>query len=142
MVVSYNSHAFSGDITKRFKYALFVICYNMNEQEGVLIDNINEFYRNAVSSEAKKDYNTAVTLYFKALAVLADLYILRKEGKIPSSHSERFRILEEKYADIYKILDKDFLDYQNSYKLKLNKDICEVLKNDAERLFEILGINK
>lgn len=114
----------------------------MNEQEKALIENINEFYRNAIDSEKKNDFNTAVTLYFKALAVLADLYILKKDGKIPSSHSERFRILEEKYPEIYQIIDKDFLDYQNSYRIKLGQENCKILREDAEKLFGILELNK
>ena len=114
----------------------------MDEQEQILLDNIREFYKNALKAEKKGDFNTAVTLYFKALAVLADLYILRKEGRIPNNHSERFRILEEKYYEIYRIIDKDFLDYQNSYRLKLNKENCQILREDVERLFILLGISK
>jgi len=105
-----------------------------------LMKNIKEFYETAISEEGKEHYNVAVTLYFKALAVLADLYIFEKQGKIPSSHSERFRILEVNYPEIYKMLDKSFPFYQDSYRLKLNKEICEVLKNDAKQLIEILKI--
>jgi len=108
--------------------------------EKELIENINEFYTSAVKAEQEDKYNVSVTLFFKALAVLADLYIFKKQGKIPSSHSERFRILEEKYSDIYKILDKNFPFYQDSYRIKLNKEICEVLKNDAEQLIKLLKI--
>lgn len=140
--------------TKKLKYLIYVIDYNMeerednhkseqgNEQEKALIENINEFYRNGKESEEKGDFNTSVTLYFKALAVLADLYILREEGKIPSSHSERFRILEEKYPEICQIIDKDFLDYQNSYRIKLGQENCKILREDAEKLFRILKLNK
>ena len=111
-----------------------------NKIEKELIDNINEFYNSAVKAEQENKYNVSVTLFFKALAVLADLYIFKKQGKIPSSHSERFRILEEKYPDIYRLLDKNFSFYQDSYGIKLNKEICEVLKNDAEQLIKRLKI--
>jgi len=111
-----------------------------NKIEKELIDNINEFYNSAVKAEQENKYNVSVTLFFKALAVLADLYIFKKQGKIPSSHSERFRILEEKYPDIYRLLDKNFSFYQDSYGIKLNKEICEVLKNDAEQLIKLLKI--
>lgn len=112
----------------------------MDEQEKILIENIKEFYQNGIETEKRFQYNTATTLFFKALAVLGDLYIFRKEGKIPNNHAERFRILEEKYFEIYKLLDKDFLFYQNSYKIKLNKDPCEVLRKDVEQLLKILAI--
>jgi len=112
------------------------------EEEKVLLKNILEFYRNGLDTEKRGDFNSSVTLFFKALAVLGDLYILRKEGKIPNSHSERFRILEEKYHGIYKILDKDFLLYQNSYRIKLDKENSEVIKKDVEQLLELLEVRK
>jgi hypothetical protein len=109
--------------------------------EKQLIENIKEFYDSALGEEKKSHYNVAVTLYFKTIAVLADLYIYKKEGKIPNSHSERFRILETNYHDIYELLDKSFPFYQDSYKIKLNKEVCVLLKNDAKKLIKILEIN-
>lgn len=124
-------------------------CFGCSRNNSILKDgvffkflDIKEFYKNALEIEEKGDFNSSVTLFFKALAVLADLYIYKKEGKIPSSHTERFRILEKKYNDIYTIIDKDFLAYQDSYRTQLNKEDCEVLKQDAEKLLGILGINK
>ena len=111
------------------------------EKEKILIKNAKEFYGDAMLAESKKHYNSSVSLFFKSLAVLADLYILRKDGKIPSNHSERFRILETKYPDIYRILDKDFPYYQDSYSIELNKEINEVLKKDVKELFRLLAIN-
>ncbi len=111
---------------------------NEKPEEKELNENISEFHNSAISAEEKKHYNVAVTLYFKTLAVLADLYIFRKEGKIPSSHSERFRILESKYQEIYALIDKNFSYYQQSYRIKLNKEICEVLREDVARLIELL----
>lgn len=111
-----------------------------NEIKKQLIENIKEFYESALNEEEKKHYNVAVTLYFKALAVLADLFIYEKEDKLPTNHSERFRILETKYPEIYDIPDKSFPFYQNSYRLKLNKEVCQILKNDAKKLIKILKI--
>lgn len=85
-------------------------------------------------------FNTAVTLYFKTIAVLVDLFLLKKEGFIPSNHSQRFRILEEKYSSLYFILDKDFPLYQQSYKLKLGKDYAEALKDDFKKVIEFTQI--
>lgn len=108
--------------------------------EKALIENINEFFDSAVRAEQENKYNVAVTLFFKTLAVLADLYIFKKEGKVPNSHSERFRTLETKYPDIYRLLDKNFSFYQDSYRIKLNQEICEVLKNDTKQLIKLLKI--
>ena len=113
---------------------------SQTDKEKELKENIKEFFESAVKEEREGKFNVAVTLYFKALAVLADLYIFRKDGNTPSSHSERFRILEVKYPEIYKLLDKNFSFYQDSYRTKINKDVCEVLKKDAEELIRILKI--
>ena len=118
---------------------LFVILYNMaSNEEKELKENIEEFKSSAIIAKEKGNYNVSATLFFKALAVLSDLYIFKKQGKIPSSHSERFRILETEYPEIYLILDKDFPFYQQSYRMKLTKEISEVLKEDVNKLIELL----
>ena len=112
----------------------------MNEKEEILLDNFNEYYNIGLESYNKEKYNTATTLFFKAIAALCDLYILRNEGFAPSSHTNRFRILEEKHPKIYKIADRDFPFYQESYTQKMNKETAKLLKEDAEQLKKILGI--
>ena len=72
----------------------------MDEKEKILLENFDEYYSLGLEAFKKGKYNTATTLFFKAIAALCDLFILRKEGFVPSSHSNRFRILEEKYTDI------------------------------------------
>lgn len=108
--------------------------------EEILKENIKEYLKEA--EKAKKDfaYNSATTLFFKAIAVLIDLFILKNEGFIPSNHTERFRLLELKYPLLYKILDKDFPVYQNSYRLKLTKKHAEVLENDFKKVAEFTSI--
>jgi transposase len=113
----------------------------MNETETALIENAKEYFRNATSAEKRKEYNTAVTLFFKTLAALADLMIYRKEGRLPSSHTERFRTLEEKYPDTYQKLDQNFSFYQDSYRRKMDAEISALLREDAKRLYEQLGIS-
>ena len=112
----------------------------MEDIKRTFIENAKEYYRNALKAENKGEYNTSVTLYFKTISALCDLYIFGKEGKLPSNHIERFRILESKYSEIYKIIDKDFPFYRDSYRTKLAEDVSLMFKNDAKRLFEILGI--
>jgi len=111
------------------------------EIKNILIDNTKEYYKNALEAEKRGQYNSAVTLFFKALSALCDLYILTKENSIPSSHTERFRILETKYPAIYEILDKDFPFYQDSYRARLNKETSSMLKEDVRKLSKILGIS-
>jgi len=120
--------------TENFKYKFNVVEYNMNEKEGILLDNFNEYFELGLEAFEKKKYNSATTLFCKAIVALCDLFILRKEGNTPSSHSNRFRILEEKYPEMYKIVDRDFPFYQDSYTKKLNKETANLLKEDAETI--------
>ena len=111
-----------------------------DELRTILEQNAREYYKNGLGAEREKEYNSAVTLFFKAIASLSDLFILVKEGKMPTNHTERFRILELKYPEVYRINDKDFPFYQDSYRSRLNKEVSEILKKDAKRLFELLNI--
>lgn len=110
-------------------------------QEELLRDNIKEFVREAKGAKLNKSYNSTVTLFFKALAVISDLYILKNEGLIPKNHTERFQVLKEKHREIYSILNKDFPAYQQSYRLKMGKEYAEVLEKDVEEPIEITKIN-
>ena len=112
----------------------------MQEKERILLDNFEEYYTEGLRAFKNQKYNTATTLFFKAIATLCDLFVLRKDGFIPSSHSTRFRILEEKYPKIYNIADRDFPFYQDSYTKKMDKETAELLKEDVEELKKILGI--
>ena len=95
----------------------------MENIKRIFIENAREYHKNALVAENKSEYNTSVTLYFKAISALCDIYIFIKEGKTPSNHTERFRILELKYPEIYKIIDKDFPFYQDSYRQNLQKKL-------------------
>ena len=120
---------------------LLVTLCNMEKEEEFLLENIREFVKEAKEAKLNKSYNSSVTLFFKAIAVSADLFILKTEGYIPKNHTERFNLLKLKFHDIYKILNKTFPVYQQSYRLKMNKEYAEVLENDFKRLIEITEIN-
>ncbi|MFH2028353.1 MAG: hypothetical protein ABIJ08_04405 [Nanoarchaeota archaeon] len=105
-----------------------------------MLENFNEYHSLGLEAFNKEKYNSVTTLFFKAIAALCDIYILRKENIMPSSHTDRFRILEHKYPDIYKIADRDFPFYQDSYTKKMDKEAAELLKEDAEKIKKILGI--
>lgn len=112
----------------------------MDEREKILIDNSTEYFSFALSAYKSKKYNTATTLFFKAIAALCDLYLLRKEKIVPSSHTQRFRMLEKKHKQVYDIADRDFPFYQQSYTAKMDEETARLLKEDAERLKKMLGI--
>lgn len=110
------------------------------EQDEVLLENVREFLKQARRAKAEGSFNSATTLFFKALAVLVDLFILKREGFIPSNHTERFKLLKEKYLTIYRIMDKDFPIYQDSYRLKISKQTVEVLEKDVDEIAKIANV--
>ncbi len=112
----------------------------MEDRERILLENVNEYLAFGLEAFQKKSYNTATTLFFKTLAALVDLYVLRKEGFVPTSHNHRFRVLQEKFPSIYTVLDRDFPFYQDSYTKKMNKEAAELLKHDIETIKKMLGI--
>ncbi len=152
---------FSYLVEKIYKLCFFLLGMNNNDDEDADIVNNNcageeqpekaeqkdakeeilekagrEYYESAEDDLNKDRYNSAVVLYFKALATFSDLFLLKEMGKSPSSHNERFRITEEKFTDIYDLLDKDFPFYQDSYTKIMSKELAEVIKNDAETVAE------
>lgn len=97
----------------------------------ILEENLSEYLEQATQASQRKKYNAAATLFFKAICAAIDLYLLKTKNIVPSSHTERFRIVQQEYPEIYEILDKDFPFYQDSYTKKMNKEIVEVLQEDA-----------
>ena len=110
------------------------------ELKESLIENAKEYFKNAIDAHKRNEFNTSVTLFFKTLSALGDLNVLINEGKMPTSHNERFKILKEKYQKFYFILDKDFPFYQESYRTKLDKETSLMFEEDARELFKELNI--
>lgn len=106
------------------------------EKENVLKKTAKEYFCSAEDEYKKERYNSAVVLYFKALVALIDIYIFQKTGNTPSSHTERFRITQNNFQDVYDLLDKDFPFYQDSYIHFMTKELAEVIKNDVKIMAE------
>lgn len=106
------------------------------KKEEILEKSAREYFNSAEDEIKKQRYNSAVVLYFKSLVALIDLYIFQNTKDTPSSHTERFRIVQSKFPDIYNILDKDFPFYQDSYIQIMTKELAEVIKNDAKFVAE------
>jgi uncharacterized protein (UPF0332 family) len=106
------------------------------EKEDVLEKTAKEYFHSAADELSKNRYNSAVVLFFKSLIALIDLYILQTKGITPSSHTERFRICQKNFQDVYNILDKDFPFYQDSYVHILSGELAEVVREDAQVMAE------
>ena len=112
-----------------------------NDKIKILKKTAKEYFQSAEEELKKERYNSSVVLYFKSLISLTDLFILQKTGDTPSSHAKRFRIIEERFPDVYNIIDKDFPFYQDSYFQLMSKELAEVIKNDAQIMAEKTKIN-
>ncbi len=109
----------------------------MNEEKkGILENNAKEYFSSGNDELKKGKYNSAVVLFFKSLIALVDVYILKKTGVAPSSHNNRFRTLQQKFPEIYNLVDKDFPFYQDSYIQSLTKELAEVIQDDAKIMAE------
>lgn len=106
------------------------------EKRDILIKSGKEYFYSAEDEFKKERYNSSVVLYFKALVSFSDLYVFQKTGDTPSSHNDRFRITKEKFPEVYDFLDKDFPFYQSSYVQIMNKELAEVIKEDAKVMAE------
>jgi len=112
----------------------------MNMKEEVLLQTAKEYYATAQEAYEKKRANSAVILYFKTLVALSDIYVLRKTGETPSSHTTRFGITKKQFPEIYRLLDKDFPYYQDSYVQLLELELAAAIRDDVNVMEEKLGI--
>jgi len=104
--------------------------------EEDLKTNIKNFQSSADQIFENEDYTSAFILYFKALAAIADYVIITKGKGLPKDHATRFRILETKFPDLYKVLDRFFLFYRQSYTATVRQKVCEEAKLYVKLLIE------
>jgi len=98
----------------------------------IIIKNLNEYLEMAEYAYSKRKYNSAVTLYYKALVELCDLELLNKLNKIGANHTERFQLLEEHSPKLYPIASKMFRYYRDSYSKEISPIIAKLVKENVE----------
>ena len=102
----------------------------MEELEKAFVEE----YEGAVEQLNKARYKNATILFSKALFALCDLVIHRKLSKLPKNHTERFRILEEYFPEIYSVVDSVFSHYTDAYSRPVLKETCEEIKNGIKKI--------
>lgn len=110
----------------------------MGDINSDLKDIFDEFVNGGDSELEKERYNSAVTQYFKAIAVLCDLKIYEKRATLPENHTERFKQLKISFPKAYKELSKIFNDYTDSYNIKLIKADAEEMKQNVNKIKRLL----
>jgi len=101
-----------------------------------LLNNIKTILGSAELVYNNKDYTSATILYFKAVFSVIDLIILKQQGKTPKDHTERFRIVETSFPNLYEFLDKYFKIYRDTYSISIDKETCESVKENVRRIME------
>jgi len=102
-----------------------------------LIQTFLEEYTGAIDELNKGRYKNSTILFSKALFALCDIIIQNKLNKLPKNHTERFRILEQYFKEIYEIADGIFDKYMDSYSKPILKETCEAIKNGIKEIKEI-----
>lgn len=99
-----------------------------------------EEYQGALDELKKDRYKNATILFSKALFALCDLIIYQKLSKLPKNHSERFRLLEEYFSDVYLIVDDIFGHYTDAYAKLILKETCELIKNGIKKIVRLYSV--
>ncbi|HLC65733.1 MAG TPA: hypothetical protein VJI46_06450 [Candidatus Nanoarchaeia archaeon] len=93
-----------------------------------------EEYIGAKDEMKKERYKNATILYSKSIFALCDLLISQKLSKLPKNHSERFRLLEEYFPDVYSIVDAIFTHYTDAYSKPVLKETCEKIQDGIKKI--------
>jgi len=99
-----------------------------------LIKNIRTLLKSAKLVYDAKDFTSATILYFKAAFSMADYILLKSQGVSPKDHSERFRMLQDSFPDLYLFLDKYFGTYRDTYSLTIDKETCDKVREGVNKI--------
>jgi uncharacterized protein (UPF0332 family) len=108
----------------------------------ILIKNALEFLESGEDNLKKQRFNAAVSDFFKSIVIFCDYLIYRETRILPKNHNDRFKLLENYFADIYKKVANLFETYIKSYNLSSTKNQAENLRNYAYELKNIVQNKK
>jgi len=96
-----------------------------------------EEYEGAINETKAERYKNATILFSKALFALCDILIYAKLSKLAKNHTEKFRILEEYYPEIYAIVDSIFMHYTDAYSKPILKETCAKIQDGIKKIIRI-----
>ncbi len=105
----------------------------LNQLEELENTFIEEYESCIILEEYSKNKSITILLS-KALFALTDFIIFKKYKKLPKNHSERFRILKEKFPSTYLIVDSLGGEYTDSYSKPALLDSISLLKNGIKKV--------
>jgi hypothetical protein len=110
--------------------------------DGDLLQSAAEFLQAGGDEETKGRYRSALTLYFKAIAVACDIALYRKIKKIPGNHAERFKLLDQHFPALYVLVDRIFTYYTDTYSKPVTAERCAVVRDTLHEIIKLAGIDK
>ena len=110
----------------------------MEELERTFIEE----YEGGIQEQDNNRYKNSTILLSKSMFALCDIMIYNKLKKLPKNHSERFRILEEYFQEVYKIVDRIFSNYTDAYSKPVLKETCEEIKNGIKEISKNTGLSE
>ncbi len=108
----------------------------------IITKNFKEYKEIAEYSFNKEKYNSAVTLYYKALVELCDIDLLNKLKVIGANHTERFEMLKTVSPKLFKISSKIFRFYRDSYNKEISQTVAELVKSEVQNAEKIVFNNE
>jgi hypothetical protein len=108
----------------------------------VIRNNFKKYFEWAEKAFNEKEYNVAVTLYFKALVEICDLELWRKHRKTGSTHAERFRLIENTSPELYEITDTLFTYYRDTYSKAISEKTAKTVRKGVQHAIKISGIKE
>ena len=104
------------------------------------IETFKECYEAACDELAKRRYNVATMLYYKALTMLCDYYIEEETNKVVTNHTQRFGILTELNKDVFNIVSPMFKTYRNTYAGVSLRDDAIRIKNAVKKVAGLIRV--
>ena len=114
----------------------------MDEQKRLIISALAEFLESAGEDEKKGRIKSAITMYFKTLVEGCDFLIYHQLLKTPANHTDRFKLLERFFPEVYSEVSPLFKIYRKTYSQKVEKEDLEKVKNGTIRLIKKTEIDK
>ncbi len=94
-----------------------------------LKSTFQEEYSAAQILKQHKKTKSVTILLSKALFALVDYLIYKEFQKLPKNHSERFRILEQKFSEVYLLVDQVWSSYTDAYNKPAQEKSIKMLED-------------
>ena len=110
----------------------------MGEEE--LFENVKEYWRGAERLFKDGDFNSAASLYFKAIVAICDYEIFKKQTLFVNNHDHRFRILRINFPEVYERVSRLFSTYTRGYRARLGRADAAEMRRGAVEIAKPFGL--